>query len=246
MKKALALALALVLCSVAAVSAQELKIDYQYRVTGPDAGNYFLFTGPVRYMDSGASRYAGTDGKDAVGSPDATSHASKYHSTEFFNHYRYDLVGKKAFPDGLRGLFLFAVSVDSQRAIDDLQVAKRPDGAIGVRYVHRGTAYEIVTDASGKLSFPTKGLRMRTIGHTNNLVSTDFSPNGKVESVNWAKVWDASIPAGQTVANTTSKTGRIVSDDADPVSKIEYTGDLTFSFDGGILKVAGALRIVSK
>lgn len=229
-----------------AQSAPELKIDYSYNLAAADPTNYFLFTGPVRYMDSGAVRYAGTDGKDAVGQPDATSHASKYHSTEIFNHYQYDFAGKKVIPAGLRGLFLFAVAVDAQRTTDNLVVLKNADGSLTVRYVHRGTAYEFATDKAGNIAFPTQGFKMRQIGHTDNVISPDFSSDGKVTGVNWAKVWDASIADGKQVGTTASKTGKVAPDMPDPAAAIGYQGALKAAFDGKVLKISGTLTIVKK
>jgi hypothetical protein len=229
-----------------AQAAPELKIDYQYNVTGPDAGNYFLFSGPVRYMDSGAVRYEGSGGKDTVGSPDATSHASKYHSTEFFNHYQYDFAGKKVIPAGLRGLFLYPVAVDAQRTIDGLKVLKNADGSLTVRYVHRGSAYEFATDKDGNIAFPTMGFKMRQIGHTDNVISPDFSSDGKLSGVDWAKVWNASIAEGKQVGTTASKTGKVSPDMPDPAAAIGYQGALKATFDGKVLKIAGTLQIVKK
>jgi hypothetical protein len=229
-----------------AQSAPELKIDFQYNLTGADAGNYFLFSGPVRYMDSGAVRYEKTDGKDSVGSPDATSHASKYHSTEFFNHYQYDFAGKKVIPAGLRGFFLFAVAIDGQRTLDDVKVLKNTDGSLTVRYVHRGSAYEFSTDKDGMIAFPTMGFKMRQIGHTDNTIHPDFSSTGKPAGVDWAKVWNASIVEGKPVGTTPSKTGKVAPDMPDPAAAIGYQGALKMTFDGKVAKIAGTLQIVKK
>ena len=134
--------------------AQELKVEYQYNVSNPsDQGNYFSFIGPIRYMSAL---------KDKV---DATSGASKLNSTENFNAYRYDVKGKLTLPEGLRGLFLYPCAPFEQAKADNLTVSKAPDGAITVNFAHRGTAYELVTDRTGKLAFPDYAGRRRTIGY---------------------------------------------------------------------------------
>ena len=244
------LTIALVLLAIAgtafAQTAPELKIDFQYNVTAADPANFFFFTGPVRYMDSGTARYSGSDGKGAVGTPDATSHASKYHSTEIFNHYQYDYAGKKVIPAALRGLFLFAVAVDSQRTLDGLTAVKNADGSIMVRYVHRGTAYEFSTDKAGNIAFPTVGFKMRQIGHTDNAIHADFSTNGKPAGVDWAKVWNTAIVDGKQVGTTASKTGKVAPDMPDPAAVIGYEGALKATFDGKVLKISGTLSIVKK
>lgn len=245
-KLTVALVLLAMALSAFAQAGPELKIDYSFNLAAADPGNYFYFTGPVRYMDSGTSRYSGTDGKDAVGQPDATSHASKYHSTEIFNHYQYDYAGKKVIPAGLRGLFLFAVATDATRQADAPAVVKNADGSLTVRYVHRGTAYEFSTDKDGTIAFPTMGFKMRQIGHTDNAISPDFSSGGKVAGVDWAKVWNASIPDGKQVGTTSSKTGKVSPDMPDPAAAIGYQGSLKASFDGKVLKISGTLSIVKK
>mgnify|MGYP000849590397 CR=1 FL=1 len=246
--KAIAI-VAMLLCVTAFVVAQakpELKIEYRFNVTGPDAGNFFYFTGPSRYMDSGQTRYTGTDGKDGLGNPDATSHASKYHSTEIFNHYQYDIFGNTVIPGGLRGLFLFPVATGLQAVIDGLKVAKLADGSIQIRYVHRGTAYEIVTEKNGTIDMAKAFVTQRVIGHTDNVIHTDFSATGKVGDVDWTKVWNASIADGKQVGSTTAKTGKIVKDSASPNAIFGYAGLLQFTFDGKILGIAGTLTIVKK
>jgi len=232
--------------SAYAQSGPVLKIDYSFNVAAPDPGNFFYFTGPVRYMDSGASRYSGTDGKDGVGQPDATSHASKYHSTEIFSHYQFDYAGRKVIPAGLRGLFLFAVATDATRVADAPAVIKNSDGSLTIRYVHRGTAYEFATDKAGTIAFPTMGFKMRQIGHTDNAISPDFSSNGKATGVDWVKVWNASIADGKQIGSTTSKTGKVAPDMPDPAAAIGYQGDLKATFDGKVLKISGTLSIVKK
>ncbi|HOV62462.1 MAG TPA: hypothetical protein PLG43_01105 [Spirochaetia bacterium] len=240
------LLVSLLLISNASLFAQDLKIDYQYNLSAPDyANNFFYFAGKTRYLDSGASRFTTPDGKPVDGKDglDATTQASKYKSTEFFNAYQYDILGKQIIPSGLRGLFLFALCPESQRIGDGLQVIKNSDGSLLIHYVHRGTAYEFSTDASGKIEFPTKGFKKRVIGHTDNTIHTDFSPTGKVANVDWKKVWDTSIADGKQVGSTPTKTGKVSPDMPDPTSMFYYEGALKTSLSGSILKISGDLTV---
>ena len=226
---------AFVLCAFAA-SAADLTIDMQVNTAAKDyANNYLTFKGANNSVD-----------KDQfVLAADGTTGASKLLSTELFNSYRFDVRGKKTMPGGLRSLFLYAVADDGTRTGDNLQVSKAADGTIMVRYVHRGTAYEIVTDKTGALVLPTTTVRMRKIGHSDNQIHADFSSNGKASGVDWAKVWNASIADGKQVGSTTSKTGKIAPDVADSEFFV-LAGTLKFTFAGNILKIAGELNAVKK
>jgi hypothetical protein len=215
----------------AALWAADLSISYQVNTAAKDYANNFLtFTGKAVAVD-----------KDQFDEkPDATSSASKQESTAMFNVYRFDIFGGKLLPGGLRNFFLYPVADNAIRLGDGLSVAKAASGAIMVRYIHRGTAFEFQTDATGKLALPSTVVKSRKIGHTDNTISTDFSPSGKVSDVDWKKVWDASIPDGKAVGSTPSKTGKIVPDAADSHVYV-WGGVLQFNFDGKILKVAGDL-----
>jgi hypothetical protein len=226
---------AFVLCAFA-VSAADLTIDYQVNVAAKDyANNYLTFKGANNSVE-----------KDQfVAAADGTSGASKLLSTELFNSYRFDVRGKKTMPGALRSLLLYPVADDGTRTGDNLQVSKAGDGAITIRYVHRGTAYEIVTDKTGALVLPITTVRMRKIGHTDNVIHADFSSNGKSTGVDWAKVWDASIADGKTVGTTTSKTSKIGPDVAESDFFV-LAGTLKVTFAGNILKIAGELNAVKK
>jgi len=226
---------AFVLCAFFA-SAADLTIDMQVNTAAKDyANNYFTFKGGNHSAD-----------KDQfVLAADGTTGASKLGTTELFNTYRFDVRGKKTMPGGLRSLFLYAVADDGTRTGDNLQVSKAADGTVMVRYVHRGTAYEIVTDKTGALVLPATTARMRKIGHSDNQIHADFSSNGKPSGVDWAKVWNASIADGKQVGSTASKTGKIAPD----VAESEFfalAGTLKFTFAGNLLKIAGELNAVKK
>jgi hypothetical protein len=222
---------AFLLCAFFA-SAADLTIDMQVNTAAKDyANNYLTFKGANNSVD-----------KDQF---DATAGASKLLSTELFNSYRYDVRGKPTMPGSLRSLLLYAVADDGTRTGDNLQVTKAADGAITIRYVHRGTAYEIVTDKAGKLVLPITTIRSRKIGHTDNQIHADFSSNGKASGVDWAKVWDTSIADGKTVGSTTSKTGKIGTD----VAASEFfilAGTLQVSFASNILKITGEMNAVKQ
>ncbi|MDP3177583.1 MAG: hypothetical protein Q8M76_06740, partial [Spirochaetaceae bacterium] len=125
-----------------ALSAADLTIDYQVNTVREDyAANYLTFQGK-----------AASAMKDQL---DAVSGASKLESTVLFNIYRFDIYGGKLLPGAFRSLFLYPVADDATRTGDGLSVSKNADGAIVVRFAHRGTANEIVTGTDGVVRFPT-------------------------------------------------------------------------------------------
>lgn len=229
--KKIALLAASLLIGLAAFAA-DLTIDYQMNVAAPDAANnYLTVKGPAFNAE-----------KDQF---DAATSASKLESTAMFNVYRTDIFGGKILPGGFRSLLLYPVADDATRTGDNLQVSKASSGVITIRYVHRGTANELVTDKDGKLQFPALVVKARKIGHSDNTIHPDFSKDGKATGVDFAKVWDAKIADGKVVGTTTSKTGKIV-DDAANSTVYGYSGFVQVSFDGKILKMAGTLAIAKK
>lgn len=219
--------------------AQDLKIDFQVDVATAAPGSYFTFTGPIRYL---------AVDKDHV---DAKSGASLANSTELFNGYRYDVKGKLTLPEGLRGLFLFAVAVGKQRTDDHLTVNKAADGVITIQYTHRGTAYELVTDKTGKMSFPAGPYRKRAIGFIEGenpqVLHRDFSPDGTAAKVDWRKAWDAAVVGGKEIAaGKPARTGAITPDVAASDSMFYWEGNLQVTFDRNILKVVGGLNAIKR
>ena len=223
-----------------ALSAQnlDLKIDYQYNVAANDNGNYLTFSGPQRF---------GAADKDAY---DAVSGASKQKSTALFSTaYQTDIAGKAAFPGGPRSLFLYPLAPPEQRTLDNLNVSKAANGVITIQYVHRGTAYKIVTDAQGKLTFPKGNYVYRVVGYIvgedPQVISRDFSSDGTAAKIDWAKVWNASTPSGTAItgpsAPANAKTGPIAND-WETSSIFHFAGPLQFTWDGKILKINGTLR----
>ena len=239
MKKFLLFLIAIFLLSGSIAFAQDLKIDYQVNASKPDKANYFSFTGPIRYMAAE---------KDTV---DARSGASVKKSTEFFQPYRVDVKGKNVIPDGLRGLFLFAVNPKTQIDTDNLNVTKDSSGVITIQYSHRGTAYELKTDRNGVMSFPDGEFRKRAIGYIQGagpqVISSDFSVNGTASKIDWKKVWNPSVQGGKTVKEgVNKKTGNITTDKAADDSMFYWKGNLKVTFDKNILKIFGGLDAVAR
>jgi hypothetical protein len=236
-RKLLVLAVALALVGGLAF-AQDLKVESVLDLAQSAKANYFTFVGPIRYM---------TADKDHI---DAATGASVKNSTEMFQPYLLDVKGKQAMPSGLRGLFLYSVAPAALRVDDNLTISKA-GGVITVRYVHRGTAYELVTDANGKFTFPEGKYRRRPIGFIEGegpqVLHKDFSPDGSAAKVDWNKVWDASVAGGkEVVAGKPAKTGAITPDVALPESMFYWEGSLQVSFDANVLKIAGGLNAVKR
>ena len=140
MLKKLFIVLAILTVAGVAAFAADLTIDCKVDTSGTSRVSYFTFTGPIRYMAVDQDHYDG-----------ATS-ASLLGSTHLFQPYRYDVLGKKVMPDGLRGLFLYGVAGGELAKSDGLKASKASNGVITITYSHRGTDYKIVTDRSGNLS----------------------------------------------------------------------------------------------
>jgi hypothetical protein len=219
------------------VSAQNLVVDYQYNVAAADAkGNYLTFSGIPKAEVK----------KDAF---DAGSGASKQKATALFASYEKDSAGKTSFPSGVRGLLLFPLANPSFRTDTGLNVVKAASGVITIQYVYRGIAYRIVTDATGKVTFPKAkdGYSLRVVGYADGakqVISQDFSADGTVAKIDWAKVWDAKVAAGKAIpGNVNAKTGAVIAD-LENSTLLTWSGPLTFAFDGKILKVTGSLKEV--
>lgn len=217
--------------------AQDLKIDYQVNVAADDPANYLTFTGPIRYMAAE---------KDTL---DATTGASKAGSTHFFQPYLLDVKGKNALPNGLRGLFLFAVAAKTQRPDDNLTATKAANGVITVQYIHRGTAYRLVTDTAGKFTFPRGDYARRAVGFIQGagpqVLSSDFSANGTSATADWTKIWDAKTPDGKEIkAGVAAKTGKIMDDNGVAEAMFKWEGNLLVTLNGSILKIVGGLNAV--
>lgn len=225
------LAVAGLMLAASTLFAAELTIDYQFNLAGKDyANNYLTVKGPADSIT-----------KDQYVAVDATTGASKFKGTAVINSYAADAAKNKTLPAGFVSFMKYAVSGDTFRTDDALAVTKAADGVIRVRYIHRGTAYEFWTDNTGKLDFSKAQFLMRKIGHTDNVLSTDFSASGKTANAEWAKIWDTKIADGAKVGNTTSVTGKVALDTAPATSPTPWKGVLQFTLTGTVLKVSGTL-----
>jgi len=251
MKKAAFLICGILFLSIA-LSAQTpapLVIDYQLNVTGPDAANYFSFTGPHQYGRAGGNKM--NVNRDSF---DAVTGASRYQTTAIFSiAYQNDIAQRTAFPEGVRNLFLFAVAPDTIRKDDNLTVTKAANGVITVQYVHRGIAYRITTDVQGRLTFPKGSYQYRQVGTITGegpqFIARDFSSNGEAAQIDWAKVWNASVQPGRPIQNLSRTNGAVpagittgaITNDWETSTILHFAGSLQFTYDGKILKINGSL-----
>lgn len=222
-----------------AVFAADLTVDYKVDVSGKTRVSYFTFKGPIRYMAAEQDHY------------DGVTSASLKKSTEMFQPYRYDVKGKNALADGLRGLFLFGVAGSKQAQTDKLTVDKAGNGVITIQYTHRGTAYKIVTDNKGNIVLPDGTFMKRSIGFIpkdkDQIISKDFSSDQTAAKVDWGKVWNSRIKGGKAVASgSDKKTGDIIDDGASPDSMYYWKGALKAEYTGNILTISGGLDAVKR
>jgi len=220
-------------------AAQDLTIDFRYNVSRNDNQSYLTFTGPIRYMAVDKDHIDGSSGASAKG------------STELFQPYRVDVLGKPVLSQGFRGLLLFAVADPDQREIDNLQVAKARNGVITIQYTHRGTAYRLVTDSRGRLNFPDGEFHQRKVGYIvgggPQVISRDFSSNGTADRIDYDKVWDTSVAGGTVIdSSRADKTGDVVADVAVADSMFYWDGALQVTLDRNILQISGGLNAVKR
>ncbi|TVR04754.1 MAG: hypothetical protein EA403_04465 [Spirochaetaceae bacterium] len=240
MTRKLVMLLALAVLVTGAVFAQDLRIDFQYNVAAADpANNQFTFRGPIRYMAAQRDQF------------DVTTGASQKQSTWLFMPYLTDVRGTQAFPNGLRGLFLFAVSSDDLRVADNFQATRAANGVITVQYVHRGIAYRLVSDNQGRFVLPNGQFQRRVIGHiaagAPQVISRDFSSDGTAATVNWAAVWNPATRSGQpTAPGSTVRTGELVNDVAAADALFSWRGQLQGSLERNILRISGGLDVVGR
>ena len=235
MKKLLPLFILAALVSCAAPKAT-LSLESQFDWTAADlSASYLTVKGSGESVE-----------KDTI---DVATGASLAKGTEVLNSYRNDADGKNTLPGGIQSLLKYGVSPAVDFATDNLQVAQAADGVITVQYIHRGTAYKMVSDASGVFALPGN-YQKRAVGALVNeeqIVSKDFSATGLAKDADWAKIWDASVPAGTLVATVKNddgtekefKTGEVVADVA--ASAKAYTGSFQLTLTGSVLNIKGDL-----
>ncbi|MDC7241173.1 MAG: hypothetical protein PQJ50_12530 [Spirochaetales bacterium] len=195
---------------------EDLTVSFQLNLNEDDADNHFHWKGNMRYME-------------AEDSYDAVSGASLLGSTHLFSAYLYDVEGKNTLSSGLRGLFLFGVNAHATAEHDNVQAVKADDGTITIQYVHRGTAYRIITDAEGVIELPWSNIDSRKIG-TPQEIEAAFSSNGEPSGVDYDKVWSEG-----TVRNRAA-------DDA----MYKFYGELQTTLEGDILAISGSMTAVKQ
>ncbi len=225
---------------IGAAIAADLSLEAQFNLNGKDLTKSFMtVTGP------GVSVL-----KDTV---DTVTGASKNKGTEVINSYGKGADGKSTLPGSIQSLFKYGVSPEIDFLKDKPVASKAADGTITVQYLHRGRAYKMVSDKNGVFNLPNGDYKSRVVAvllkDGFNSVAKEFSPTGKVDDINWAKVWDTSIPAGTLLARSTAadgkvteiKTGAVVNDLA--ASSTPYTGALQLTLNGTFLTIKGDLNL---
>ncbi|MDR2446327.1 MAG: hypothetical protein LBD58_03405 [Treponema sp.] len=200
------------------------KIDYRMNIAGLDANSYFNWS---------AKGVSVQDGFDA-----ATGASKAKSTTRFDQAVTYDIPENAAkhtgyaIPSGLRGLFLYPVSADSTRVYDNLTVTANGKQVV-IRYVHRDSAYEIATDANGKLDITTGCKAARGIATTEDQHTFTLKPefsktgeaSGNMTDFDWSK---ATLAPDVFSANATR----------------HYTGALDVAYENNYLTVKGSLKEV--
>ena len=211
--------LALPLSFAAADSSTDVRIDYRMNVAKADyTANYFNWT--VGKQPAVKDKF------------DTASGASVKGSTKAFNEVRYAEPAadkKAAIPAGLRGLLLYPVSNFDVAQFDNLSVTEK-GGVVTVRFVHRGTAYELTTDKKGNFDVLTGAKIARNVGDNNMNIFTvkpEYLKAGgdaaKMSDVDWSKV-------------------QLVSDTFSPEAAYRYEGTLKFTFKNNVLSITGTLK----
>lgn len=214
-KRFILAATVLLVAGVSSLFAQNVRIDARVNVLSADAKNNFMWALGKKVV------------KDSL---DASSGASLAGSTKEFDAVRFDSpdTKKAAIPVGLRGLLLYAISDYKTLAYDDLKVSEQGK-KVTVRYVHRGTAYELVTDKDGKFDVLTgaksaKGLTDNVGGEF--VLKPEFVKEGgdpkKMSDLDWSKV-------------------TLVPDTKDAAASRWYEGSLAFALKKGVLEIKGSL-----
>lgn len=216
--------------------AADLTVDAKFDLSGKDpAGSYFSFKSPIVSLD-----------KDQV---DTVTGASKAQGTMKWNYLRPDVKGKATFPAGFQSVVKYAVASDEFVKSDVPSAWKNSDGSITIQYTHRGTAYKITTDKNGMLQFPTQDAVFRKIGYVDPkagvVLSTDFSKDGTTATIDWAKVWDATVADGKAINGVANqKTGKITAD-VGMSDLYVWEGALQVTLNGTVVTIKGDLNAKS-
>lgn len=192
---------------------QEATIDFRFNLLEDDGNAYFNWS---------------AEGKNIQDSFDAAAGASTGKSTKEFDVVRYDSTGKaKAIPGGLRYLMLFPIANRSVAQGDNLNVTDN-GGVLTIRWIHRGNAFEVTTDANGKLGM--SGFKMAAgVGENVDgkfLLKDEFVVEGgdkaNMTDADWSKF-------------------ELVPDTADANATYTYDGTLDCAFTDGVLTIKGSI-----
>lgn len=213
--------LSLLLVSLAfALVAQDVRIDFSFNTETEDADNYLSWSLGNKVV------------KDAY---DAESGASIAGSTYEFDVVRYDseVTKNTALAAGIRNLLLFPVSPFGIARGDNFNVDDTKQGLI-IRFVHRGTAYELRTDKKGNLDVisgvrSARGLAENIGGKF--ILKEEFRKDGTDGTKGSDLDWDKISLVPDTRAVTASRW---------------YEGTLRAKYRKGILSMKGSLKEVTR
>ena len=208
---------ALVLVAVAGLAvAQKVSIDFRFNTEAADAKNYFNWS---------------ANGKSVKDGFDAATGASIAQSTTAFNIVRYDneTTKKNAIPAGLRALVLYPVAAWNTATADAFTVTANGKQLV-IRFIHRGTAYQITTDSKGKIDTDDSFKIAAGVGENVGgkfLIKDEFLKSGgdkaNMADLDWSKI-------------------TLVDDEAAEDATVDYDGELTASVKKGILTIKGNLK----
>ncbi|MEI6874241.1 MAG: hypothetical protein WCL50_03825 [Spirochaetota bacterium] len=221
--------------------AADLSVDAKIDLSSPVPGSsYFSFRGNLISVDKAGVDPAKLDALSGASLPADT--------TERWNMYRPDVKGRSTLPGGFQSLMKYALAAAPQFGADLPKAWKNADGSITIQYHHRGTAFKFTTDKEGKLSFPVGDFKMRKIGNgppegqIQCVISKDFSADGTVAGIDWAKVWNPAIPDGTTIAaGNSGKTGKITDDKGSSLLYL-FAGTIQVTLTGTVVTVKGDLN----
>ena len=208
---------ALVLVAVAGLAvAQKVSIDFRFNTEAADAKNHFNWS---------------ANGKSVKDGFDAATGASIAQSTTAFNVVRYDndATKKNAIPAGLRALVLYPVAAWSTATSDAFTVTANGKQLV-IRFIHRGTAYQVTTDNKGKIDTDDSFKIAAGVGENVGgkfLIKDEFLKDGgdkaNMADLDWSKI-------------------TLVDDEAAEDATVDYDGELTASLKKGILTIKGNLK----
>ncbi|MEI8095747.1 MAG: hypothetical protein WCG80_16165 [Spirochaetales bacterium] len=231
-------ALSLVALVASGAFAADVTVSASFNITGKDAVKSVLTV-------TGALGSVANDSVDPK-LVDVVGGASLKKGTEVWNLYRPDTTDKKAaqWPAGFQSLVKYAVSNLAQYKADNLQVKKAADGVITIYYAHRGTAYKIITDKTGKLDMNSQTQWKRAIGFMPagdgavQVLSTDFASSAGADTLSFLKVFDGSVASGKVIKEgAPNKVADVFVDVAPSVTAFQGVAQLTLV--GDVLTIKG-------